>query len=83
MGYSSEINNKCIIIDNKRYSEQEKNNIHKTIHELNKNIDIKYIYWNKDFDSFEKQLCEIGKTDIHITGPGTGMMYMPFLKRGL
>ncbi len=82
VGYSSEKNNKCIIIDNKRYSEQEKNNIHKTIHKLNKNIDIKYIYWNKDFDSFEEQLFEIGKTDIHITSPGTGMMYMPFLKRG-
>lgn len=73
---------KAIIIDNKRYSNLEIKVLNKIIDHYKENLDIKYIDWSKDYKSFADQLNELKDVDIHITGPGTGMMYMPFLKRG-
>lgn len=72
---------KIAIIDNKRYNAYEKNNIQKTIKYFQKNIDISFINWS-DFNSFSDQMKFLQDLDVHITGPGTGMMYMPFLKYG-
>jgi len=71
------------IINNKRYSEEEKNNINKAINYYNKNsqVSIEFLDWSHQI-SFKKQMQIIQDIDIHITGPGTGMMYMPFLKKG-
>lgn len=75
-------NPKAIIIHNKRYSEQEILTIKKFISHHKNAIEIKYVDWHLDYSCFRDQLKEIEDTDIHITGPGTGMLYMPFLKRG-
>jgi hypothetical protein len=73
---------KAIIVDNKRYSPKEKNAMKELIEKhTDTEVDIKYIFW-QSYKTFAEQLKEIGDTDIHITGPGTGMMYMPFLKKG-
>jgi hypothetical protein len=69
-----------IIIHNKRYSPDEIRAL-KQLCASCKACDLKYIDW-QDYPTFRDQLVEISNTDIHITGPGTGMMYMPFLKRG-
>lgn len=73
---------KAIIIKNKRFSQKEIDVINKIVDYYKNIIEIKYIDWYHDYSSFEEQMKEIIETDIHITGPGTGMMYMPFLKKG-
>jgi hypothetical protein len=73
---------KAIIIKNKRFSQNEIDVINKIVDYYKDIIEIKYIDWYHDYSSFEEQMKEIIETDIHITGPGTGMMYMPFLKKG-
>jgi hypothetical protein len=71
-----------IIIENKRYSTDELVAINKLI-EYYKNIgiNIKYVDWSK-YPSFTEQMKQIEDADVHISGPGTGMMRMPFLKKG-
>jgi len=74
---------KIIIVNNKRYSNYELLIINKVIDYFSNNYDIKFVDWGADYDKiFEKQMDEIQDVDIHVTGPGTGMLYMPFLKRG-
>jgi len=73
---------KAIVIKNKRYSDEEVDHIKNVIHYFKHHIDIKYIDWYHEYSSFEEQMKELIDVDIHITGPGTGMMYMPFLKKG-
>ena len=73
---------KAIIIKNKRFSQNEIDVINKIVDYYKNIIEIKYIDWYHDYSSFGEQMKEIIETDIHITGPGTGMMYMPFLKKG-
>jgi len=72
-----------IIVDNKRYSQYERWAITQIIeHYLKNNISsISYVDWSR-YPTFEEQLKVINQTDIQITGPGTGMMYMPFLRKG-
>ena len=73
---------KTIIIRNKRFSDYEISVIDKVIDFFKDRLDIKFIDWYHGYKSFEDQMKELENVDIHITGPGTGMMYMPFLKRG-
>lgn len=68
-----------VIIDNKRYSQYEKNILKQVISHYSHIFNIKYIDW-RSYSSFEEQLKEISNVDIQITGPGTGMLYIPFLK---
>jgi hypothetical protein len=75
------VGKKAIIIDNKRYNSNEREILHKVINHFKEKIDIKYIDW-RNYPSFSDQLKELESVDIHISGPGTGMMYMPFLKKG-
>lgn len=79
--YSKSTTPKCIIVDNKRYSKNERTAITSLVSELSSSLDIEFINW-ANFKTFKEQLEIIAQTDIHITGPGTGMMYMPFLKPG-
>lgn len=72
---------KAVIIHNKRYSPDEIKIIHKVVEHFKSSIDIKFIDW-RNYSSFKDQLNELQDVDIHISGPGTGMMYMPFLKNG-
>lgn len=68
----------AIIVHNKRYSSTELG----VLKQLCMHSEtLRYIDW-QEYPSFYEQLKIISTTDIHITGPGTGMMYMPFLKRG-
>lgn len=75
------IGKRAIIIDNKRYNSNERESLRKAVDYFREKIDIKYIDW-KNYPSFSNQLKELESVDIHISGPGTGMMYMPFLKKG-
>lgn len=68
---------KIAFIENKRYSDKEL----KTIEKVCNQYDIPFIRFNKLGD-FEKHLEYFSDIDIQITGPGTGMMYSPFLKDG-
>lgn len=73
---------KIIVIHNKRYSENEKKVINQVVNILRPIADIKVIDWYHDYKSFSDQLKELEDVDVHVTGPGTGMMYAPFLKEG-
>jgi hypothetical protein len=70
----------AIIVKNKRYSASEVAAMNAVIRDAS-DIDIRWVDW-QTYPSFREQLRVIQDTDIHITGPGTGMMYMPFLKKG-
>lgn len=74
---------KIIIVNNKRYSDYELLVINKVIEHFSNSYNIKFVDWGTGYNkSFENQMEEIQDVDIHITGPGTGMLYMPFLKKG-
>ena len=73
---------KVIIVDNKRYEPNEKDAIKKTIeYFLLQHVDIKYVEW-QHYPSFKDQMEEMGEVDIYVSGPGNGIMYVPFLKQG-
>lgn len=81
------INNplKIIVIKNKRFTEKEEAVIRRVVEYYKtkaSTVSIKYIDWYHGYSSFENQMKEVVDVDIHITGPGTGMMYMPLLKKG-
>lgn len=67
-----------IWIDNKRYTQNERIVIQRIIEERG---DIKYVSY-PDYKTFTDHLSLIGNTDIQITGPGTAMIYIPFLRFG-
>lgn len=73
---SDDIN--TIWIDNKRYSDAERQLIDRVIKERG---DINYIDYSR-YPDFYHQLLMFKDVDIQITGPGTGMIYVPFLKVG-
>ncbi len=73
---------KVIIIKNKRFTSYEISIIQDIVDSYKDKLDIKYIDWYHDYQSFDEQLKELEDVDIHISGPGTGMMYMPLLKKG-
>ena len=64
-----------IWIENKRYNTQELKIIEKLCIEYN----INFIQYNK-IGKFKDHLEYFSNVDIQITGPGTGMMYAPFMK---
>lgn len=74
---------KAVIINNKRYSQKEKEVIQEVLNYYtgSQSISISLIDWY-EIKSFKEQMKVLQDIDIHITGPGTGMMYMPFLKKG-
>jgi hypothetical protein len=74
---------KIVIINNKRYSSLERAAIDRVIEDYKMfyDVDITFLDW-WHHQSFKEQMQIIQDVDIHITGPGTGMMYMPFLKKG-
>ena len=74
---------KIIIIDNKRYSDYEKSIIDQVINHFQSTADIKYVDWARHYNHvFADQIKELEDTDIYISGPGTGIVYMPFIKEG-
>jgi hypothetical protein len=74
---------KIIIIDNKRYSDYEKSVIDQVINHFQSTADIKYVDWARHYNHvFADQMKELEDTDIYISGPGTGIVYMPFIKKG-
>lgn len=74
---------KIIIIDNKRYSDYEKSIIDQVINYFQPTADIKYVDWARHYNHvFADQMKELEDTDIYISGPGTGIVYMPFIKKG-
>jgi len=73
---------KAIIIRNKRYTTYELEVIKEVVEHFKDELHIKFIDWYHDYKTFGEQLLELQDVDIHITGPGTGMMYIPFLKKG-
>lgn len=85
ISYDKLVNYDCLkvaIIDNIRYSKDEISVLHKFAESMtSQNYIIKYIKWN-DYKTFGEQLNILKDIDIQITGPGTGMMYTPFIKKG-
>lgn len=73
---------KVIIIWNKRFSDFELSLLNKLVSDFKDKINIKLINWYHDYLSFYDQMKEYEDVDIQITGPGTGMLYVPFLKTG-
>lgn len=81
---SDNINNlklKTVIIDSNRYSAKTKKILQEVNDYLNKTnkFDSRYVKW-PTIPSFKDQLELINSTDIHISGPGTGMLNFPFLR---
>jgi hypothetical protein len=72
---------KVAIINNKRYTSSEINVLNQIIECFKDICNITLIDWG-NYNSFEEQLKELEDIDIHISGPGTGIVYMPFLKKG-
>ena len=70
-----------MIIDSNRYSAKTKKILQEINAYLNKTnkFDSRYIKW-PTIPSFKDQLELINSTDIHISGPGTGMLNFPFLR---
>ena len=68
-----------IIVHNKRYSESDIAALRGAIEDL-KHITVEYIDWSKM--SIQDQLLLLRDTDLYISGPGTGIMYHPFLTDG-
>eukprot|EP00045_Choanoeca_perplexa_P009267 m.88392 g.88392 ORF g.88392 m.88392 type:complete len:635 (+) comp14828_c0_seq1:3-1907(+) len=70
------------VVDNKRYTDDDKANIAEAISILaQEGITITQLSWG-DYWPFEKQLEVLGSSDVYITGPGTGMMLAPFMPDG-
>jgi hypothetical protein len=77
---------KIIIINNKRFDARDIEIINSVIKSMS-DCDIKFIDWYHDYkkfgnDAFVKQMEDFQNVDIQITAPGTGMMYVPLLKKG-
>ena len=72
---------KILIIDSKRYSQEEKKNLIKLLvgYSRKENIETQLINW-KDITSFKEQLKIMNSADIQISSAGTSMLNFPFLK---
>lgn len=81
---SNKINDpiKVLVINNKRFSKEDLNILDNLVNICKDKFNIKFIDWYHDYSSFDEQLHDFYDTDIQITGPGTGMLYAPFLKDG-
>lgn len=75
-------NPKIIIIDNIRYTVEDRVEIDKAIYHYKKlGYNIEYLYWY-NYKTFSEQMKRFEDVDIQVSAPGTGMNYSPFLKRG-
>jgi len=78
---------KVIVINNKRFDARDIEIIKTVINNMSDVCDIKFIDWYHDYkhfgkDAFIKQMEDFQDVDIQVTAPGTGMMYVPLLKKG-
>lgn len=74
----------AIVVDNKRFSEEDKTQLTKMIKELERkhhNLTAEYVKWPQVGD-FTAHLRLVSRTDIYISAPGTGLIYAPFLWDG-
>lgn len=75
------------VFDNKRYTAAEKHEIYEMIEQVNKNRDkrqrmkIQFIDW-KQYPSAADQIRLISRTDVYVSGPGTGITFSTFLRDG-
>lgn len=83
------INNipKVIIINNKRFNEEDLRVIHTVIEQMSNLCDIKFVDWYNDYKdsgnpTFVNQMIDFQEVDIQVTAPGTAMMYVPLMKKG-
>lgn len=74
---------RAIIVDNKRYTDKERSEMASLISVArNHGYNMTYVDWGKlgvQPDNFGAHLEVLRDTDVYISGPGTGMMYAPFL----
>jgi hypothetical protein len=76
-----------IIINNKRFNEQDILVIREVVKLMSSMCNIKFIDWYHDYRSHENpkfvdQMKDFQDVDIQVTAPGTGMMYVPLMKKG-
>jgi len=75
-----------LIIHNKRFTDDEKNELLQTIDEIHvryPSIQIEYLDFQSNKSWTMKEHLElISRTNIHVSGPGTGQMYQTFLSDG-
>ena len=76
-----------IIINNKRFNEQDLEVIHKVVLQMSSVCNIKFVDWYYDYNrsgnpTFVDQMKDFQDVDIQVTAPGTGMMYVPLMKKG-
>jgi hypothetical protein len=73
----------AIIVDNKRYTDKERDAMDKLVQAATAHgYNLKYVDWGnvgEKPNNFGAHLEVLRNTDIYISGPGTGMMYAPFL----
>jgi hypothetical protein len=77
---------KAIVVNNKRFSQKDREVINSVVEYMQPYCDIKFVDWGsyhqfKD-ETFKKQMEDFQDIDIQITAPGTAMMYVPLLKKG-
>ena len=78
---------KVIIINNKRFNSLDLEVINAVVDNMSTTCDIKFVDWYHDYKQFGnkafiKQMEDFQDVDIQVTAPGTGMMYVPLLKKG-
>jgi hypothetical protein len=76
-----------IIINNKRFKEQDILVIEDVVKIMSSVCNIKFIDWYHDYrkhgnPKFIDQMKDFQDVDIQVTAPGTGMMYVPLMKKG-
>lgn len=78
---------KVIIINNKRFSTKDIEVINTVIQLMSTACDIKFVDWYHHYrksgnPKFLDQMKDFQDVDIQVTAPGTGMMYVPLMKKG-
>ena len=78
---------KVIIINNKRFDRNDLEVIDTVVKRMSNVCDIKFVDWYHDYrhygnPKFAVQMKDFQEVDIQVTAPGTGMMYVPLLKKG-
>jgi hypothetical protein len=78
---------KVIIINNKRFDRNDLEVIDTVVKRMSSVCDIKFVDWYHHYrrsgdPKFVDQMRDFQEVDIQVTAPGTGMMYVPLLKKG-
>jgi hypothetical protein len=76
-----------IIINNKRFNKQDLEVINDVVRQMSTVCSIKFVDWERDYrgsnsSRFMDQMKDFQDVDIQVTAPGTGMMYVPLMKKG-